>query len=683
MTQNSDFLNRTLAALVFIVTAIVYMMTVAPTFSFWDCGEFVACSYTLGIAHPPGSPLFLLIGRLFSVLPVGDDIGWRINLISVFTSAGCATLGYLILQRIISRWFVVGSDMANDLASKISVYGGAVIGGLLLGFGRTFWASAVEAEVYGLAMLMTLIVFWLCLLSYDAQSTKRRGAFLILAVYIMTLGLGVHMTVFLVAPVLLFFMAIKRSLSANHWLYFAAFVGVELYLIMALSSQPNELPSVLPLAIITVVMFFHLFSLERPPKLALLTGLTLALGATSAIPGIIQLASGATAPPQALSALSSAGYFWLSLGAVCVLCALLLFWSFQSRALPRQDRRPGLLFSLGYTLCALGLVIATEFLSGYKAFFYVSIPLSVGLWYALRKHFDTLTLIAGAGVALAILGFWQFALGSTAAISVVAMIDYLKSREMKQSARIMFGSGVLLAVVLLLKLTQWHVTQPGTLTVAFAALACVTVALRFRFGSTGSTSLRIAALALVISGLGFSVNGFVPVRSGQSPLIDQNDPSRSLTTFVNYFERKQYGSQSMVDRMFKRRAEWSSQFGAHRRMGFWGFFEKQFGGNSGWFIIIIAVGTLGLWEMARRTPAQGSMFIILLLLGTVGLILYMNFADGSRMIGGRDYLEVRDRDYFFTPGFMLFALAIGAGVSALIQILRESIKGSPTLVKSL
>ena len=75
--------------------------------------------------------------------------------------------------------------------------------------------------------------------------------------------------------------------------------------------------------------------------------------------------------------------------------------------------------------------------------------------------------------------------------------------------------------------------------------------------------------------------------------------------------------------------------------------------------------------------------MILLLLGTVGLIFYMNFADGSRMIGGRDYLEVRDRDYFFTPGFMLFALAVGAGVSGIVQILRESIKNSGLALRTL
>lgn len=675
-TRGEITFNRALAALVFLITAIVYLMTVAPTFSFWDCGEFVACSYTLGIAHPPGSPLFLLIGRLFSVLPIGDDIGWRVNLISVLTSSGCAALGYLILQRIIARWYTT----AADLVGKIGVYGGAFVGGLLLGFGRTFWASAVEAEVYGLAMFMTLIVFWLGLLAYDTESPKRRSAFLLLAVYIMALGLGVHMTVFLVAPAVFFSLAVKRTLPEFRWLYFSLFVGVELYLIMALSARPGELPGSLPLAIVALVMFFHLFSLSKPPKLALISALVLTFAAAPVAPALAQLASGAESAPAALELFATTTYSWVAYAALAALAIALLTLLVKGRSTKASSKTPGLKMSLSYTFAAIALLAATRYLSGIQTFFLVSAPLGFALWFTLRKHFDTLTLIAGAGVALAILGFWQFSLGASGAISVVAMIDFLRQRDMKQSARIGLAAGLILAAAILLSLTKWHTTHPGMLTVFLMALAVLSLALRFK---PGVVSFRIAALALVMAGVGFSVNGFVPVRSGQSPLIDQNDPSRSTAAFVNYFERKQYGSQSMVDRMFTRRAEWSNQFGVHRRMGFWGFFRDQFGGNHSWFIIGVVLGVLGLWEMARRSPGTGAMFIILLLLSTVGLILYMNFADGTRMIGGRDYLEVRDRDYFFTPGFMLFALAIGAGVSGLIQIVRESVKSSKSLMISI
>ena len=73
--------NRILAAIVLAFSFFIYLMTMSPTVSFWDCGEFIATSYTLGVPHPPGSPLYLIIGRIFSMLPFNDDIAFRVNII--------------------------------------------------------------------------------------------------------------------------------------------------------------------------------------------------------------------------------------------------------------------------------------------------------------------------------------------------------------------------------------------------------------------------------------------------------------------------------------------------------------------------------------------------------------------------------------------------------------------------
>ena len=97
-------INRTLAALLFFAAVILYLRTMAPTFSFWDCGESIATAYTLGIPHPPGAPLFLLIAHLFSMIPFFSDIGARVNLISTLVSSATVMLTYLITIRFITLY---------------------------------------------------------------------------------------------------------------------------------------------------------------------------------------------------------------------------------------------------------------------------------------------------------------------------------------------------------------------------------------------------------------------------------------------------------------------------------------------------------------------------------------------------------------------------------------------------
>src|SRR3990170_3571954 len=94
-----DPINVWLSALVFLFVFLVYLYCMAPTVSFWDCGEFIACSYILGIPHPPGAPLFILIGRLFTLLPFFDQIALRTNILSALGSASSVVVAYLIILR--------------------------------------------------------------------------------------------------------------------------------------------------------------------------------------------------------------------------------------------------------------------------------------------------------------------------------------------------------------------------------------------------------------------------------------------------------------------------------------------------------------------------------------------------------------------------------------------------------
>ena len=99
--DQKHFYHRIFASSVFVISFTVYFLTLAPTTSFWDCGEFISCAYTLGIPHPPGAPFYLLLGRIFSIIPWAADIGLRVNIISALASALTVTLTYLIIAKLI------------------------------------------------------------------------------------------------------------------------------------------------------------------------------------------------------------------------------------------------------------------------------------------------------------------------------------------------------------------------------------------------------------------------------------------------------------------------------------------------------------------------------------------------------------------------------------------------------
>jgi len=185
-------INRTLAAVLFFVAEILYLRTMAPTFSFWDCGEFIATAYTLGIPHPPGSPLFLLLGRLFSMIPFFSDIGARVNLISTLASAATIMLTYLITVRLIEMYRKGDPDLWSP-AERVAAYGGAAVGALALALSDSFWFNAVEAEVYALSSLFTALLLWLLLRWYEEEPKAGHERWLLLVMYIIGLSIGVHL----------------------------------------------------------------------------------------------------------------------------------------------------------------------------------------------------------------------------------------------------------------------------------------------------------------------------------------------------------------------------------------------------------------------------------------------------------------------------------------------------------
>ncbi|HBY17978.1 MAG: hypothetical protein XE04_0949 [Marinimicrobia bacterium 46_43] len=175
----------------------VYFRTMAPTLSFWDCGEFIATSYIMGVPHPPGSPIFLLLGRIFTMLPLNPDIGWRMNLMSPIASAGAVLLLYLIIIQF-SHFFTAKDQNGHK---QWIVYLSAFIGAMTFAFTTSHWFNAVEAEVYALSTFFTAIVVWLVLKWHEADEQHAHGErYLILIAYLIGLAIGVHMLNLLALP---------------------------------------------------------------------------------------------------------------------------------------------------------------------------------------------------------------------------------------------------------------------------------------------------------------------------------------------------------------------------------------------------------------------------------------------------------------------------------------------------
>ncbi|OGB67073.1 MAG: hypothetical protein A2Y94_10695 [Caldithrix sp. RBG_13_44_9] len=199
-------LNKIFAGFVFLFSFIVYYLTIAPTTSFWDCGEFIACSYRLAVPHPPGAPLYLLVGRIFSMLPIFADIAKRVNLISTLSSAFTVMFLYLIIVIMIKNYL---RSEKND-TSRYIPYLGAMIGSLTFAFTTSFWFNAVEAEVYAASMLFTSLVVWLIMLWSEKSTEVGNEKYLLLIMYLVGLATGVHLLNVLALPMVFLIIYYKK-----------------------------------------------------------------------------------------------------------------------------------------------------------------------------------------------------------------------------------------------------------------------------------------------------------------------------------------------------------------------------------------------------------------------------------------------------------------------------------------
>ncbi len=188
--MRKDPLYKIIGSLVFLVSLVILLLTVQGSVSFWDPGEISAASYSLMVPHPPGGPFWLIIGRIFSMIPFGSDIGFRINLVSVLSGALTVLLLYLIAIRIIENY---KEKKYSSFSDRLLTYLSAAIGALALSFCETFWFNSTESNYFAFSTLLFALIVWLTMLWLEKSETPGNEKYIVLMAYVIGISTGVHL----------------------------------------------------------------------------------------------------------------------------------------------------------------------------------------------------------------------------------------------------------------------------------------------------------------------------------------------------------------------------------------------------------------------------------------------------------------------------------------------------------
>jgi hypothetical protein len=237
MNQQYRKINNITGWAIFAIALIVYVMTMEKHGSLWDTGEFASTAYRMGIPHPPGAPMFIIIGRIFAF--VGEWLGFSPSTSITFSSALCSAFTILFLFWTIThfaRKLVLRKGDALDLQNIISVMAAGAVGALAYTFSDSFWYSAVEPEVYAMSSLCTAVVFWAALKWEDhpgntndpanAAGRNQADRWMILIFFIMGMSIGVHLLNLLTIPAIATIFYFKRYKTTTKGLLLSLFLGV-------------------------------------------------------------------------------------------------------------------------------------------------------------------------------------------------------------------------------------------------------------------------------------------------------------------------------------------------------------------------------------------------------------------------------------------------------------------------
>ena len=192
-------INTVTALAVLVIASATYLLTIEPTVSFWDCGEYIASSYGLEVGHPPGNPTYQIFARFFTLFTDKEHAAAAINSCSAICSA--LTIFFLYLTIV---FFAKRITIGNEYPDTLAICGSGATGALSYCFSDTFWFSAVEAEVYAMSSLFTAMVFWAMTRWYEEAEKENSGRWIILICFLMGLSIGVHLLNLLSIPAIVF-----------------------------------------------------------------------------------------------------------------------------------------------------------------------------------------------------------------------------------------------------------------------------------------------------------------------------------------------------------------------------------------------------------------------------------------------------------------------------------------------
>ena len=201
--------NRWISAAVAVLASLVYLATIEPTTSFWDCGEFIASSYKFEVGHPPGNPVFNLFAHIFTIFADKEHAAMAVNSISAVCSGLTIFFLYLSIVHFARRILELrGRKLTKGNAAAI--FGAGLVGAFAFCFSDTFWFSAVEGEVYAMSSLFTAVVFW-AILKWEEEADKPySGRWIVLISFLMGLSIGVHLLNLLTIPAIVFIYYYKK-----------------------------------------------------------------------------------------------------------------------------------------------------------------------------------------------------------------------------------------------------------------------------------------------------------------------------------------------------------------------------------------------------------------------------------------------------------------------------------------